>query len=61
MPLTTRDFDRVIAKLDMRERPGKHRFVWLEHDGKQVVCTERSHGRGDLGPVEFAIRKQLHV
>lgn len=45
----------------MRARPGKHRFVWLEHDGKFVVWTERSNGRGDLGRVEFAIRKQLKV
>lgn len=61
MPLTVQDFDRVVGKLKMRERPGKHRFVWLEHEGKHVIWTERSHGRGDLGRVEFAIRRQLRV
>lgn len=61
MPLTTRDFDTIVNKLKMAERPGKHRFVYLEHDGKWVAWTERSHGRGEIGNVEYAIRKQLHV
>lgn len=61
MPLTTDDLDRVVRKLGMQERAKKHRFVFLEYEGKHVVTTARSHGRGDLGRVEFAIRKQLHV
>lgn len=61
MPLTTSDFDRVVRKLEMRERVNKHRFVFFEHEGKQVLFTERSHGRGELGRVEYAIRKQLMV
>lgn len=61
MPLTTRDFDMVVGKLKMTERPGKHRFVFLEHDGRKVLWTERSHGRGEIGRVEHVIRRQLHV
>ena len=61
MPLTAEDLDRVVKKLGMQERARKHRFVFLEYEGKHVVTTARSHGRGDLGRVEFAIRKQLHV
>jgi hypothetical protein len=61
VPLTARDFDRVVNKLGMKGRANDHRFVFLEHEGKQVVYTLRSHGRGDLGSTEFAIRKQLHV
>lgn len=61
MALTGRDFDRVIGKLKMTQRDGKHRLAFLEHNGQVVLWTERSHGRGDLGAVEFAIRKQLKV
>lgn len=61
MPLTTRDFDTIVGKLKMKERPGKHRFVFFEHDGKVVVRTHRSNGRGELGSVEHAIKRQLHV
>lgn len=61
MALTTRDFDHVVNKLQMKTRPGKHLFVWLELEGKQVIWTARSHGRGELGNVERAIRRQLRV
>jgi hypothetical protein len=45
----------------MQERESKHRFVWLEHEGKQIVWTMRSHGRGEIGRVEHTIRRQLKV
>jgi hypothetical protein len=61
MPLTSKEFDRVIGKLQMEGRSNDHKFVYFEHDGKKVVFTLRSHGRGDLGNAEFAIRRQLHV
>lgn len=61
MPLTTREFDTVIAKLKMVVREGKHRQAWFEHEGKKILWTERSHGRGELGSVEHVIRRQLRV
>lgn len=61
MPLTDRDFDTIVGKLGLRGRSNNHRFVFLEVGGKKVVKTLRSHGRGDLGSVEYAIRKQLKV
>jgi hypothetical protein len=61
MPLTVQEFDRIIGKLQMTARQGKHKFVWLEHAGKKILWTERSQGRGDVGRVEHAIRKQLRV
>ncbi|MEP7308200.1 MAG: hypothetical protein ABJA98_22070 [Acidobacteriota bacterium] len=61
MPLTVREFEIVIGKLHMVARESKHRFVWLEHEGKKILYTERSHGRGDIGRVEHAIRRQLKV
>ena len=62
MAFTAEDFDRTVGKLRMIRRAGKkHRFYWLEHEGKQILWTMRSQGRGDLGRVEFTIRKQLRV
>lgn len=61
MALTAKDFDAVINKLHMTARDTKHRFVWFEYAGRKILYTERSHGRGDLGSVEFAIRRQLKV
>jgi hypothetical protein len=61
MPLTTRDFDAVVKKLQMHGRSNDHRFVYLIHEGRQVVWTARSHGRGELGAVEHTIRRQLRV
>ena len=61
MSLTVREFDRVIGKLKMNARDTKHRYVWFEYQGKKILWTERSHGRGDVGRVENAIRRQLRV
>lgn len=61
MGLTAEEFDRAVAKLKMTPRGKKHRFLWLEYEGEKILWTMRSQGRGDLGRVEFAIRKQLHV
>lgn len=61
MPLTSQGFDRVVGKLKMTSRDNRHRFLWLEHEGRKILWTERSHGRGEVGRVEFAIRRQLRV
>lgn len=61
MPLTSKEFDKVMAKLRMTCRDGKHRICHLEHEGRIAVWTQRSQGRGDLGTVEHAIRRQLSV
>jgi hypothetical protein len=61
MPLTSREFDTIVGKLKMSGRDTKHRLVWFEHAGRKILWTERSHGRGDLGNVEHAIRRQLKV
>jgi hypothetical protein len=55
------EFDRIVGKLHMTSRNTKHRLVWFEYEGKKIIWTERSHGRGDIGRVEHAIRRQLRV
>lgn len=62
MPFTTADFDRTVGKLRMVPTKGKkHQIYWLEHNGKKILWTMRSHGRGDLGRVENIIKRQLSV
>lgn len=61
MPLTAKDFDRVVDKLGMVTKPGKHQKALFYYEGKVATWTMRSHGRGDLGRVENAIKRQLLV
>lgn len=61
--MTAEEFDRVVKKLQMTRAADrkKHQVYWFELGGKKVLWTMRSHGRGELGIVENAIRKQLNV
>lgn len=61
MALTVREFDVIVGKLKMTSRDTKHKFVWFEHEGRKILWTLRSHGRGDIGSVEHTIRRQLRV
>jgi hypothetical protein len=58
--LTDREFDRVVNKFGFKTREGRDRLAWLEHQGKQVVFTKRSHHRGEL-PCADWIRQQLFL
>jgi hypothetical protein len=58
--LSDREFDRVVGKFGFKTREGRDRLAWLEHDGKQVVFTKRSHQRGEL-PHADLIRQQLFL
>lgn len=60
MPLSAREFDAIVAKLEMATRNTDHYHAWLEVDGKVVVRTRRSHTAGDL-PAADQIRQQLKV
>ncbi len=61
MSLKAGQVDKVISKLGMKVRNGKDRHAWLYHNGKPVLHTMRSHGRGDLGNIAHVIRQQLKV
>ena len=61
MPITAREFDRVMRKFGFRTRRSGDLIAWLEIDGRQVVWTKRSHkGSGDL-PHYHDIRQQLYL
>lgn len=55
------EFDLLVAKLGLVTKSGDHLFAWLEHDGKMIVRTRRSHQKsGDL-PMQHSIRQQLKL
>ena len=61
MPITAREFDRVVRKFGFRTRESGDVIAWLEIDGKTIVRTKRSRtGMGDL-PQHHRIRQQLRL
>jgi gluconate kinase len=54
------EFERIVSKLGMESRNSYDRLVWLVHEGKTVVRTRRSHGKGKFLPAD-KIRQQLKV
>jgi hypothetical protein len=55
------DIDRIFNKLRMKIREGKDTLAWFEYDGRPIIYTRRSHGRGDIGNIAHFIRQQLKV
>jgi hypothetical protein len=55
------EVDRIFKKLQMKTRDGKDRLAWFMHEGKPILFTRRSHGRGDVGNIAHFIRQQLRV
>lgn len=60
MALKTREFDLISDKLEMQTRDTKHRIAIFSFEGKKVLWTKRSHGRGDLTAADL-IRQQLKL
>lgn len=60
MSIKAKEFDRLMAKFEFKTRDGADRLAWLEHDGRVVLRTRRSHGSGDL-PAAHSIRQQLKL
>ncbi len=54
------EFDRLVAKLDLKVRNTSHRHAWFEHQGKIITRTKRSHGSGFDLPGDL-IRQQLKL
>ena len=56
------DVLRVFRKLDMRITEGRDTNAKFIHEGKVVVYTRISHGKGDIaGRIPHLIRQQLRV
>lgn len=56
------EIDRVFHKLQMEVRDAKDRIAWFVYQGKKVLKTKRSHGRGEIkGNVAYLIRQQLKL
>ena len=60
MTIKANEFDRIVAKLDLKTRNGRDLLAWFEYEGKVVLRTRRSKGSGDL-PVQHSIRQQLKL
>jgi len=61
MSVKAADVDRIFKKLRMRVREGKDTLAWFEYEGRPIIYTKRSHGKGDLGNIAHFIRQQLRV
>lgn len=62
MSLHTRDIDAAWDKLDMEITNTGDRHAKFYHDGKLVLTTKRSFGRGPIdGPVQHLLRQQLKL
>ncbi len=61
MTIRARDFDLLVSKLGFQTRDSGDLLAWLEHDGKVVVRTKRSHTRGRDLPFQHNIRQQMKL
>jgi hypothetical protein len=62
MSVKGRDIDTVFNKLDLTVEETHHRIAWFVHDGRRILKTRRSQGKGDIPMfVYHKIRSQLKV
>ena len=57
--MKTHEFERIVAKLQLKTRNSRDRLAWFEYKGQKVVRTKRSHGSKDQPGDK--IRQQLKV
>lgn len=57
--MTDREFDRLVAKFDMRTRQGHHLRAEFFYQGRKIRSTRRSQGKKD-NPF-YQIAKQLSL
>ena len=54
--------DRMWAKFGMETKDGRDRFAYLNVDGKLILSTRRSHGRGKMSDnIATFIRQQMKL
>jgi hypothetical protein len=54
------EFEKIVNKLGMETRNSYDRLAWLVHEGRTIIRTRRSHGKGKYVPQD-KIRQQLKV
>jgi len=60
MTIKAKDFDHLVAKLNLKTRNSRDLLAWFEYEGKKITRTKRSKGSGDL-PMQHSIRQQLYL
>ncbi len=56
------DIDRAFAKLGLEIRESKDKIAWFVHEGRKILMTKRSQGRGEVkGNIPHLIRQQLRL
>ena len=60
MTIKAQEFDRLVAKLELKVRDSGDLLAWFEYEGKIITRTRRSKGSGDL-PMQHSIRQQLKL
>jgi len=60
MTIKAKDFDRLVAKFNLKKRNSRDLLAWFEYNGKIITRTKRSKGSGDL-PMQHSIRQQLKL
>lgn len=60
MTIKAQEFDRLVAKLELKTRESGDLLAWFEFEGKVITRTRRSKGSGDL-PMQHSIRQQLKL
>lgn len=62
MQLKVTDMQKIFRKLKMRVKESHHRNAYFYYEGKQVLKTRVSHGRGDIPkPVIEQIINQFYL
>jgi transcription initiation factor IIE alpha subunit len=61
MTIKAKDFDTLVNKFGFQTRNSRDLLAWLEHEGKIIIRTKRSHTKGKDLPFQHAIRQQLKL
>jgi hypothetical protein len=62
MQLKKREVEQIFNKLKLQVKPTHHKIASLYYNGKFILTTRLSFGRGDIpGHITDKIRGQLHL
>ena len=61
MTIKAPDFDKVVEVLGFETRESGDLLAWFRHEGKIVLRTRRSKGKGGDLPFQHQIRQQMKL